>query len=55
MLNIAPWIITGGLATAFGAGALSQMPLTRERYRAFAGSPRPVTDRGCDSSYLVKR
>ena len=44
MLNIALWIITGGLTAAFGAGAVSQMVMTKERYRAIGNSQHWVDD-----------
>jgi len=43
-MNIALWIITGILAVAFGAGAVSQLVLTKERYRSLASSQHWVDD-----------
>lgn len=43
-MNIALWIITGLLAAAFGAGGVSQLVLTKERYRSIAASQHWVDD-----------
>lgn len=43
-MNIALWIITGLLAAAFGAGGVSQLLLTKERYRSLASSQHWVDD-----------
>lgn len=43
-MNIALWIITGLLAAAFAAGGISQIVLTKERYRSRAASQHWVDD-----------
>lgn len=43
-MNIALWIITGLLAVAYGAGGISQIFLSKERYRALATSQHWVDD-----------
>lgn len=43
-MNIALWVITGILAVAFGAGAISQLVLSKERYRALGASQHWVDD-----------
>lgn len=45
-MNIALWIIAGLLAVAFGAGGISQILLTKERYRSLASSQHWVDDFG---------
>lgn len=45
-MDIALWIIAGALALAFGAGGVSQILLSKERYRALASSQRWVDDFG---------
>lgn len=45
-MHIALWIITGLLAVAFGTGALSQLLMTKERYRSLATSQHWVDDFG---------
>lgn len=45
-MNIALWIITGLLAVAFGLGGLSQLLLTKDRYRSLASSQHWVDDFG---------
>lgn len=43
-MNIALWIVTGVLAVAFAIGGLSQILLTKERYRAAGPSQHWVDD-----------
>lgn len=43
-MDIVLWIITGALTLAFGAGALGQLLLTKERYRAVGPSQHWVDD-----------
>ncbi|MGO1508769.1 MAG: DoxX family protein [Microbacteriaceae bacterium] len=43
-MNIALWIVTGLLAVAYGAGGISQIVLTKERYRSLANSQHWVDD-----------
>lgn len=43
-MNIVLWIITGGLAAAFGIGGISQLYLSRQRYRSLAKSQHWVDD-----------
>lgn len=43
-MNIALWIVTGLLAAAFTAGGVSQLVLSKERYRAFGASQHWVDD-----------
>lgn len=45
-MNIALWVVTGLLATAFGAGGITQLLLTKERYRAIGSSQHWVDDFG---------
>lgn len=43
-MNIALWIITGVLAAAYASGGISQIVLTKERYRSLATSQHWVDD-----------
>lgn len=43
-MNVTLWIMTVGLALAFGVGAASQILLTKDRYRALASSQHWVDD-----------
>jgi|SRR5690554_609962 len=43
-MSIALWIVTGVMAAAFTIGGLSQILLTKERYRAFGASQHWVDD-----------
>lgn len=45
-MSIALWVITGLLATAFSAGGITQLLLTKERYRAIGSSQHWVDDFG---------
>jgi hypothetical protein len=45
-MNVALWIITGVLAAAYTAGGVSQILLTKQRYRALAPSQHWVDDFG---------
>lgn len=43
-MNIVLWIVTGGLAAAFGIGGISQLCLSKQRYRSLAKSQHWVDD-----------